>query len=106
MTADELTDAQNACLEAAQEAAADRDRSGVVSAGDVVAHVARAIARGETATIAHPISKAHAGRALRQLCDWGILRREPRSSLGWGRGWEAVYYALKEGLLSDYEAQT
>ena len=69
----ELTAAQNACLEAAEEEAAEeafvaKDRSGLVSARDVVVHVSRALANGETATIAGPISRAQASRALRQLC--------------------------------------
>ena len=93
---DELTDVQNACLEAAQEAAHSHARDSLICAADVVAHVTRVLDLGETATIARPISRAQASRALQQLCVWKILQREPRCSRGWGQGWYPVYYTLHE----------
>ena len=91
---DELTDVQNACLEAAQEAAHSHTRDSLICAADVVAHVTRSLDAGETVTIARSISRAQASRALRQLCAWKILQREPRDSRGWGQGWYPVYYTL------------
>jgi hypothetical protein len=93
---DELTDVQNACLEAAQEAAHSHTRDSLICAADVVAHVTRLIDLGETATIARPISRAQASRALQQLCAWKILQRETRDSRGWGQGWYPVYYTLND----------
>jgi hypothetical protein len=81
----DLTDVQNACLEAAQEI-------GVVSASEVVRYVDGLLDRCEIATIARPITKAEASRGLQSLCLWGILQREPRSSAGWGQGWHASFY--------------
>jgi len=97
---DELTDVQNACLEAAQEAAIATDRSSLINADDVVAHVTKALDHGGTATIARLVSRAQASRALQQLNAWKILRREPRSSQGWGRGWHPAFYALNETVHS------
>lgn len=93
---DELTDVQNVCLEAAQEAAHSHTRDALICATDVVAHVTRLLDLGETATIARPISRAQASRALQQLCAWKILQREPRASRGWGQGWYPVYYTLND----------
>jgi len=90
----ELTDVQNACLEAVQEASRDPKRSSLISADDAVAYVEGLLGHEEVSTISRPISKSQASRALQQLCAWGLLRREPRSSRGWGQGWEVSYYAL------------
>lgn len=91
---DELTDVQNACLEAAQEVMNDPNRSSLISADDVVAHVIRELNHDRTATIARLVSKGQVSRALRQLQTWKILHREPRDSRGWGLGWYPVYYSL------------
>lgn len=90
----ELTDVQNACLEAAQ--AAVTTSNSLINADDVVAHVTRELDLGNTATIARPLSRTQASRALQKLCAWKILRREPRGSRGWGRGWHPSYYALNK----------
>ncbi len=90
MSVYELTDIENACLEAAQES-----KVGLVSADDVVGYVEVLLMRNETATIARPVSKAQVSRTLRKLHDHGILHRQPRGSLGWGQGWEASYYSIR-----------
>ena len=88
---DELTDVQSACLEAAQRAARNHTRDTLICAADVVTHVTRLLDLGETATIARPISRTQASRALQQLCAWRILQREPQ-----GQGGYPSYYTLNE----------
>lgn len=68
MIARELNNAQNACLEAAQDAVTTHDRSSLINADDVVAHVTRELDLGNTAMNARPLSRAQASRALGLLC--------------------------------------
>jgi hypothetical protein len=95
---DESTDIQNACVEAAQET-----EGGMVCADDVVKYVNSLLDKDETATIARPISKSQVSRTLQKLHNWGIMKREPRGSWGWGQGWQPSYYVIdprQKGLLS------
>lgn len=84
----ELTAEENIVLECAQEA--DRKpsvRSGMIDADDVVAYA------GDNEIA---MTKNRATTLLSRLTGWGMLRREPRASRGWGQGWHAVKYSLTD----------
>lgn len=78
MAVNELTDAENLCLEAVQEL-------GTVYATDVVDYVWR--------EYEETWNKAKATRLLSKLARVGIVKREPRVSAGWGQGWHPSAYS-------------
>jgi len=75
----DLTEDENLCLEAVQE-------QRMVYADDVVDYVWQ--------QYGHEWRKTKATRLLSRLARWGIIRREPRVSAGWGQGWHPSAYSV------------
>lgn len=92
----EMTDAQNITLECAQEA--DKDPNAYLIDADRVVRYA--------AEQGIEITKAKATRTLGELHNWGLIQRQPRSSRGWGMGWDTSSYRLTDaGRIKPHDAR-